>query len=165
MLKTSKNNTRRKTNIKQDAKNVNINDVGYIYIIKSSHSNGVMGWLRAWYKIGKTVNLKNRLATYNYSFPEDKYSYAFVSEKIYNLSEVERYLIRHIMEENKFIFSIHRKEWFHKKRNCNHFMTMSFLSNIINEMVDLYFHEWQVDLPKVLIETEAKYQARYLSLV
>jgi len=116
-----------------------INDIGYIYVIKVILMKSIRGGTRVWYKIGKTINPRQRLLQYNGSFPEDKYDYMFVSEKIYNLSNVENMLISQIQSKNKFIFSESRREWFYKKGNQRAFQPGSYLPNIINKMVDIYY--------------------------
>ena len=102
-----------------DKQYFDIEDIGYLYVIKSIHPKGFI-------KVGKTSNLERRLKSYNSSFPEDVIIYHYISEVVYNLSEAEQELID---------FSITRKgsirykmEWFKGKP------TFQLLNSIINKI-------------------------------
>ena len=106
-----------------------LEDVGYLYIIKDGKSN------TGWYKVGKTKDPVIRLKGYNSSFPEDRLVYAFLSEKMYNISELERILIATIKRKYK----VHRAryEWF--KSASVYQQLSSRIIEIIEGFYDTYY--------------------------
>lgn len=97
----------------------NIEDVGYLYVIKSIHPKGFI-------KVGKTNDLDRRLKNYNSSFPEDVMEYEHTSEIIYNLNIAEQELIDFAITKNGSIR--YRKEWFKYKP------TFKLLKSIIHKI-------------------------------
>lgn len=109
-----------------------LEDVGYLYIMKDVKYN------TGWYKVGKTKDPIVRLQKYNSSFPEDRLVYAFLSEKMYNISELERTLIETI----KIRFRVHNKryEWF-KHTSCY----SGFASEIIKIIEGFYDTYYEIE--------------------
>ena len=125
---------------------VDIHDIGYIYLIRCKvlprdSLNYKTYKYEEWYKIGKTKHPENRLSQYNGSFPYDVYEYDFLSERIYNLSEVERIILSHIVTNHRLYMSENRYEWFKVVNNSGNksYNVKNFISNRVNEQVDKYY--------------------------
>ena len=69
----------------------------------------------SWIKIGKTTRPLQRLKEYNSSFPEDRITYTFLSEPMYNLSACEAMLLTHLRKQ-KTIQA--KQEWFKHSGSC-----------------------------------------------
>lgn len=102
---------------------------GYLYIIENE------GWI----KIGKTISPKDRLRQYNSSFPEDKLSYYYLSELLYDCDVAEDILLESLECRSNTLRK--RKEWF-KSSNMNNGAgkkgLLSFIVNKIEEITDSY---------------------------
>ena len=83
---------------------MDLDDIGYLYIIRDEKKSS------PWIKVGKTINPIGRLAQYNSSFPEDRMTYSYLSEPIYNLKEAEEKLLELLESDKNLVKS--RKEWF-----------------------------------------------------
>ena len=105
-------------------------NIGFLYIIKEA--NGTSGW----YKVGKTVDLERRLREYNSSFPNDRMSFIFVSERIYNLNEAEKELIDYLSSIKRLHKS--RNEWFRADRSGTPIYVMAIRK--IKKIENKYFH-------------------------
>ena len=115
---------------------VDLNDIGHLYVIRSIGTCQSLGW----FKIGKTVDPKRRLAEYNSSFPEDVLSYEYLSDKIYSLSISERLLIAQL--EAMGTVMKRRNEWFKYKGNNKSSGNLSkSIIKKIEKIVDSHFYE------------------------
>jgi len=96
---------------------VDINDVGYLYVLIYKKGNK-----NTWIKVGKTTNPKERLSQYNSNTPVALYdNYHYLSEKIFNLSNAELMLIEYMRNLDGATIEGTKKEWF-KIRVTRHFV-------------------------------------------
>ena len=110
-------------------KSVDIDDVGYLYIIKN------IGSKNPWHKVGRTRDPIRRLINYNASFPEDVMVYSYVSEKLYNIKHAERELLDMLCANPK----IRKKklEWFRYVSCAQHLVP--WITRRIEKLTDTYY--------------------------
>ena len=133
-----KNFTRKQARIKYLLKNINIKSRGYVYCITNKAWEG-------WVKVGKAVNLENRLCSFNTSTPFRDYKIIF-SRPFSHTSRAEYFLLHKLSKQSKTTSG----EWFEidinkainivknhadiniTEKNINKFITpkTNFISNI-----------------------------------
>ena len=125
-------------------RDIDLQDIGHLYLIIDPHVGS------RWIKVGKTNNPDKRLYTYNAHLPEDRFSFEYLTEEIYNLSKCEEMLIEFIKNTKKYKSPTTRREWFmpvyhNKKTQHKHQSIISHMRKLENQ----FFYggiDWQTQI-------------------
>ena len=104
---------------------------GYLYVLENE------GWL----KVGRAVDLENKLSNYNYVSPTNKHSFTYTSELLYDVEEAEKILLNYLKDMKTL--QQRKVEWFKKVGRTQESSRLKSLVRIITgkieEITDTYY--------------------------